>query len=47
MDEAEHVHWHLVPRYDEEGFNILIHKPGKLKNTRLAEELKRALKNSQ
>lgn len=27
MDEAKQVHWHLVPRYDEEGFNIFSHNP--------------------
>lgn len=41
LDEIKHVHWHLVPRYNEEGFNILNHTPkeindfsdaGKLRN---------------
>lgn len=27
LDETNWVHWHLVPRYDEKGFNILNHKP--------------------
>lgn len=27
LDETKWVHWHLVPRYDEEGFNILKHDP--------------------
>ena len=27
LDEIKHVHWHLVPRYDEEGFNVLTHTP--------------------
>ncbi|MBP9738187.1 HIT family protein [Candidatus Saccharibacteria bacterium] len=27
MDEIEHVHWHLIPRYDEQGYNVLKHKP--------------------
>lgn len=22
MDEAKHVHWHLIPRYKEKGFNV-------------------------
>jgi len=30
MDEAKHVHWHLIPRYNEMGFNVLRHKPGKI-----------------
>ncbi len=29
-DEARHVHWHLVPRYEEKGANILQHKPSLL-----------------
>ncbi len=27
LDEIKHVHWHLVPRYNEEGFNVLNHAP--------------------
>lgn len=26
-DEAKHVHWHLVPRYEEKGVNILADDP--------------------
>ncbi len=33
MDEARHVHWHLVPRYNEKGYNILEHTPEMLKIT--------------
>ena len=40
MDEAKHVHWHLVPRYNEKGFNVLEHKPKKLRDTYLAKKLK-------
>jgi diadenosine tetraphosphate (Ap4A) HIT family hydrolase len=29
LDEVNHVHWHLVPRYEEKGFNILNHAPKK------------------
>ena len=43
MDEANHVHWHLVPRYDKKGFNVLEEKPKKLKNISIAEKLKRNL----
>src|SRR3989338_5295179 len=32
MDEINQVHWHLVPRYDEKGFNMLNHSPKKLKD---------------
>jgi len=39
-DEVEQVHWHLVPRFDEKGFNILTHKPSLLKDVSLAEKIK-------
>lgn len=29
MDEARHVHWHLIPRYNEKGYDIFLHKPMK------------------
>lgn len=29
MDEAEEVHWHLVPRYNEKGFDVFQHTPEK------------------
>lgn len=32
MDEAEEVHWHLVPRYNEKGFDVFKHKPEKTKD---------------
>ncbi len=40
MDEAKQVHWHLVPRYEEQGFNVLIHEPVLLEDFSLAGELK-------
>ena len=43
MDEAKHVHWHLVPRYNEKGFNVLLEKPQKLKEVKIAGKLKRLL----
>jgi len=43
MDEVKHVHWHLVPRYNKEGFNILKEKPKKLKDISLAENLSKKL----
>lgn len=36
MDEAQQVHWHLVPRYDEQGFNMLAHTPQKTEDFSLA-----------
>ncbi len=43
LDEAHHVHWHLVPRYDEQGYNMLCHKPGRLRDTALARRLEKIL----
>ncbi|HBH46822.1 MAG: hypothetical protein A2445_03770 [Candidatus Jacksonbacteria bacterium RIFOXYC2_FULL_44_29] len=44
MDEARHVHWHLVPRYDEKGYNVFLHKPTKNSDFSLAPRIKRRLK---
>jgi len=27
MDEVNQVHWHIVPRYNEKGFNVFNHEP--------------------
>ncbi|MBD3203683.1 HIT domain-containing protein [Candidatus Woesearchaeota archaeon] len=43
MDETQHVHWHLVPRYNEKGLNVLEEKPKKLKEFGLAEKIKAKL----
>jgi len=43
MDEINQVHWHLVPRYDEKGFNMLNHSPKKLKDFGLVEIIKKTL----
>ena len=40
MDEMEHVHWHLVPRYNEKGFNVFTHKPKKTDDFSLAAKIK-------
>jgi histidine triad (HIT) family protein len=40
MDEIKHVHWHLIPRYNKLGFNILKHSPKKLNNYDLTKKLK-------
>lgn len=42
MDEAKQVHWHLVPRYDEQGFNVLLHSPKKTNDFHLAPALRDA-----
>ena len=39
MDEANQVHWHLIPRYNEKGFDVLQHKPKKLTNFTLAKKI--------
>ncbi|MBI2148177.1 HIT family protein [Candidatus Woesearchaeota archaeon] len=41
MDELQHVHWHLIPRYKEKGFKVFKHKPKKTKDFSLAEEIKK------
>lgn len=43
MDEANQVHWHLVPRYNEKGFNALLHKPSELRDFSLAAKIKNNL----
>lgn len=43
FDEAQHVHWHLVPRYNIVGFTLLAHKPGRLTDYRLAHKIKEHL----
>ena len=40
MDEVNQVHWHLIPRYDEKGFNVLNHQPEKTNDFSLAKEIK-------
>ncbi len=40
MDEANQVHWHLIPRYNEKGFDIFQHKPGKLTDFSLTDKIK-------
>jgi diadenosine tetraphosphate (Ap4A) HIT family hydrolase len=43
MDETEHVHWHLIPRYNEKGYDVLKHDPGLLEDFELAEEIEERL----
>lgn len=44
MDEARHVHWHLVPRYNEKGFDVFLHKPTRTKDFSLAPRIRQHLK---
>lgn len=43
MDELNHVHWHLIPRFNEKGYNIFKHKPSKLKDFSLTEKIRNNL----
>ncbi|MBU1030047.1 MAG: hypothetical protein KKB65_02325 [Nanoarchaeota archaeon] len=43
MDETNQVHWHLVPRYNERGFDVFQHKPSKLTDFSLTQKIKRNL----
>ncbi len=40
MDEANQVHWHLVPRYNKKGFDVFQHKPSKLTDFSLTKKIK-------
>ena len=44
LDESNWVHWHLIPRYDEKGFNILNHKPERINDFQDVKELKNIFK---
>ena len=43
MDEARHVRWRLVPRYNEKGFDVFLHKPTKTTDFSLVPKIKRHL----
>lgn len=43
MDEANQVHRHLIPRYDEKWFDLLQHKPSKLTDFSLTQKIKNNL----
>lgn len=40
LDEIKHVHWHLIPAHNHEGFNVLQHKPKELTDFSLAAKIK-------
>ena len=40
LDESKWVHWHLIPRRNEKGFNILNHKPERIYDFQDVKELK-------
>jgi len=43
MDEVNHVHWHLVPRYKEFGVQNLIGKVGKIDDFTLDDKIRKNL----
>ena len=43
MDEVNHVHWHLVPRYRKLGIENLSGKPGKIKDFFLDDKIRNNL----
>lgn len=46
IDEVQQVHWHLVPRYNEKGLDVLSHKPKRLKDFSLAESIKKRFRSA-
>ena len=44
MDEANQVHWHLIPSYNRKGFKVFANKPAKLENFKLDDEIRKNLK---
>lgn len=40
MDEIRQVHWHLIPRYNEKGYNVFCHAPTKLTDVSFAKKIK-------
>lgn len=43
MDETKHVHWHLIPRYKEKGFDVFKNKAVTINDFSLAEKIKKNL----
>ncbi|MEI7620208.1 MAG: HIT family protein [Candidatus Falkowbacteria bacterium] len=43
MDEVNHVHWHLVPRYDKMGIEALSGDVGKIKDFTLDDRIRKKL----
>ncbi len=43
MDETKHVHWHLIPRYKEKGFDVFKNAPEVSKDFSLADKIKKNL----
>ncbi len=43
MDETKHVHWHLIPRYKEKGFDAFKKEPSVIKDFFLVHKIKKNL----
>src|SRR3990167_11498457 len=43
MDEGNHVHWHLIPRYKIKGFDIFNNTPETLRSFPIAQKIKKNL----
>lgn len=43
MDETKHVHWHLIPRYKEKGFDIFKKEPAETKDFSLVNKIHKNL----
>ena len=44
MDETKHVHWHLIPRYKEKGFDVFKNKALVIDDFSLADKIQKNLK---
>ncbi len=44
MDEVNHVHWHLIPRYQKTGLAALSGRPGKITDFSLDDQIRKNLK---
>ncbi len=40
LDEAKQVHWHLVPRFNEKGYNLFLHRPKLINDFSLAKKIR-------
>ncbi len=43
MDEAKQVHWHLVPQYDEQGYEIFMNKTREIEDFSLDDKIRKNL----
>ena len=45
MDETNHVHWHLIPRYNNKGYAVLEQEPEELEDFSLAQKMENVLQD--